>query len=274
MKAMTCFVYGYGQASFDPAVPSTQSQEAFLKDTCSTLTRAGRLPADAAWAGFVADAAKSKPVMFRQRHEASLLLARLAPGHVVVSCSHDRIFANVVDACETLELANSIGFRLMVLDYGIDTGAPHELLLPLTATMKSLRQREKRRTKDEFDQRKRNGMPAGGKTPIGWELVRAKVGATDRAYFVPNHAARRLATFIAQHYDRWGGNYEQTAYWLNAQKVLRLDGKLWKPAAVRNWYLAAKRGFPLPNGKHQAFPVPASAEPVKHGRYIEPDDGD
>ena len=60
--------------------------------------------------------------------------------------------------------------RLILLDDGIDTGRPGELLQPLAAMMKRLRQRERRRTKEEFEFRKRLGMPAGGKAAIGWEI--------------------------------------------------------------------------------------------------------
>jgi hypothetical protein len=192
--------------------------------------------------------------------------------------SHDRIFANVVDACETLELANRIGFRLIVLDYGIDTGAPHELLLPITATMKSLRQRERRRTKEVFEQRKRQGIPAGGKTPIGWEIVRADMDGKDRAYFVPHPAARRVAQFIVEHHDKWAsskcGSFEQTAHWLNAQRILRPDGRPWRTSAVFNWYHAAKAGFPLPNGRREAFPIPVGSMPAAepHRRVVADDD--
>ena len=68
-------VFGYGQASYDFSVPSTEDQEAFLREACMTLTEAGRLPPDAVWAGFVRDDATLKPAEFRQRHAASLLLA-------------------------------------------------------------------------------------------------------------------------------------------------------------------------------------------------------
>jgi hypothetical protein len=173
--------------------------------------------------------------------------------------SHDRIFANVMDACEVLELANDLKFRLITLDYGIDTFEPHELLLPLTATMRSLRQRERRRTKEEFEFRKRQGMPAGGKCPIGWEVVRADLDGKDRAYFVPDNGARRVAQFIVEHYDSWDRTFEQTAYWLNAQKIYHPDGRPWRRTAVMNWYHAAKGGFPLPNGRREAFPIPVGA---------------
>jgi DNA invertase Pin-like site-specific DNA recombinase len=269
---MTHFVYGYGQASFDPTVLSTENQEIFLRNACAALINAGRFPADSAWCGFVRDDATRKPVRFRQRPAASMFLAELGPSHILMAASSDRVFANVVDACETLELANQIGFRLLTLDYGIDTGAPHELLLPIAATMKHLRQRERRRTKEEFEYRKRQGIPAGGKCPIGWEIVRADLDGNDNAYFVPDNEARRVAHFIAEHYDRWGGNFEQTAYWMNAQKILRPDGRRWRKSAIRNWYHPAKNGFPLPNGRREAYPIPVGARPCVQSRRVELDD--
>ena len=39
--------------------------------------------------------------------------------------SHDRISASVIDASETMELVAQLGFRLIVLDCGLDTGARH-----------------------------------------------------------------------------------------------------------------------------------------------------
>src|SRR3954471_7231425 len=99
---MACFAYGYGQSSFDPAVPSTESQEQFLLNAFTALTAAGRLPSDAVWAGFVRDDATATPVKFCQRRAASLMLGVIGPQHVIMAYSHDRIFVSVNDACETL----------------------------------------------------------------------------------------------------------------------------------------------------------------------------
>jgi len=271
---MTVSIFGYGQASYDPLVPSTERQEAIVRDGSMLLISDGRLPTDSVWAGFVRDEVTPKPVKFRQRQAGSMLLAGLGPGDILMASSYDRIFANVADAWDTLELARRIGFRLIVLAPGVDTGTPQELLSPssLPAMMKSLRQLERRRTKEEFAYRRGNGMPAGGKCPIGWQMVRASVQGLDRAYFVPDPGARRVAQFIAEHYDRWGGTFEQTAYWLNAQKIFRPDGRRWRRTAIFNWYHAAKDGFPLPNGRREAFPIPVDAMPVRQCRTIAADD--
>jgi hypothetical protein len=96
----------------------------------------------------------------------------------------------------------------------------------------------------------------------------------DRAYFVPDHGARRAAQYIVEHYDRWattrGGSFEQTAYWLNAQKIYRPDGFRWRRTADMNWYHAAKDGFPLPNGRCKASPIPVGSVTgnVAHRRII------
>jgi DNA invertase Pin-like site-specific DNA recombinase len=271
---MTHIVYGYGQASYDPSVPSTDDQEARVRDAAGNLLREGVLSADCQWGGFVRDEATQKPAKFAQRYGGSILLAGLHPRDIVISTSHDRIFSSVVDASETLEALQKLSCRLILLDDGLDTGKPEKALLPLAAMMKHLRQRERRRTKEEFDYRKRQGMPAGGKSAIGWEIVRAKLDGSDKAYFVPDHGARRVAQFIAEHYDQWHGTFEQTAYWLNAQKVFRPDGKPWRRTAVYNWYRAAKENFPLPNGRHEAHPIPAGSTLGEYHRRIVPDDDD
>src|SRR5262245_27557838 len=228
---MTCIVLGYGQASLDPTVPSTAEQETHLEEACATLIKAGNLPADAKWAGFVREYATDKPTRFRQRHGGSCLLASLTANHVVMALRHDIIFSSVVDFSETLELLQLLRFRLIVLDCGLDI-SPNAQLTPIALAMKSLRQRERKRTKEEFEVRKRNGMPAGGRCPIGWEIVRAGRGAQDRAYFVPDHGARRLGKFIVEHREQWAstraGTFEQTAQWLNSQKIPRPDGKPWR----------------------------------------------
>src|SRR5262249_45005556 len=220
---------------------------------------------DSVWTGFFSDDVARRPVKFLQRQGGSMLLAHLRTGDIVMAMASDRIFCSVLDACETLELVHQIGFRLLVIACGLDTGAPGELLMPMVGMMKDLRQRERRRTKEEFEYRKRQGMPAGGKTPIGWEIVRADLDGIDRAFFVPHEGSRHIAQFIAEHYDRWGGNYEQTAYWMNAHKYFRPDGRRWRKNAIRNWYLAAKSDFPLPNGRREAYPIPIGAKPVING---------
>jgi DNA invertase Pin-like site-specific DNA recombinase len=177
---MTTFVYGYGQASLDPATPSTAEQEIYLKEACATLINAGTLPADARWAGFMRDEATDKPTRLRQRHGGSCLLASVTRNHVVMAMRHDIIFSSVDDASETFELVQLRRFRLIVLDCGLDI-SPNVQLTPIALAMKSLRQRERKRTKEEFNIRKRNGMPAGGRCPIGWEIVRAGRGINDCA---------------------------------------------------------------------------------------------
>jgi DNA invertase Pin-like site-specific DNA recombinase len=273
---MLLCVYGYGQASFDVSVPSTADQEAIVRDAFSAMAADGRLPADAQWAGFSHDDAAPKPVKFLKRPAGSLLAAQLAAGDVLIAAGHDRIFTSIMDACETLELLHAQCVRLILPDLDLDTGQPAMLLKPMTAMMKNLKSRERRRTKEEFDYRKRQGMPAGGRTPIGWELVRAVQNGVDRASFVPDRGARRLAEFIAEHYDRWAGTpagtFIQMAQWLNSQKVFRLDGKPWRTTAVFNWYHAAKEGFPLPSGRHDASPIPIGATPARRTRYIVADE--
>ena len=270
---MTHYVYGYGQASIDPRLLSTGSQEHIACEAFASLLQTGQLPVDSVWQGFIRDDATRKPTPFRQRYRSTLLMVECMRGdHIVIAARHDCIFANVIDACEVLELTVQINFRLIVLDHGLDTGVPETSVTAIPAIVKSLKRRERQRTSEEFRYRKQIGMPAGGKTPIGWEIVRADLDGMDSAYFVPDHGARRVAQFIAEHYDRWGGNFEQTAYWMNAQKVFRPDGKRWRKSAIRNWYYAAKTGFPLPNGQRQAYPIPVGAMPVVEAhRRIEPD---
>jgi len=238
------------------------------------LRQARILPADAEFIAFARDDATEKPIRFLRRDAASLLVARMSlhQGSVLVVPTHDRIFTSVCDACEGLEKLNAIGVRLIILDIGLDLGRPSELLLPMTAMMKALRIRERRRTKEEFARRKRCGLPAGGKPPIGWEMFRAQVGSLDQAYFIPDERARRVAQCLVEHYDRWGGTVRQTAQWLNAHGVRRPDGRRWRKTAVHNWYLACKAGFPLPNGRCEAFPIPADAKPSRRCRTIAEDD--
>jgi hypothetical protein len=266
------YVYGYGMPSFDPRIPSTYQQEDVALEHFNIFRRVGKLPQDAIWGHFFRDEAAVKPARFRTRQAGSMLLAILQPGDMVIATGSDRIFASFDDAAEVLELTQQRRFRLVLLDDGVDSANSDTLLSPLMAMLKSLRASDRRRTKDVFEYRKRRGLPAGGKAPIGWEIVRANLDGINQAYFVPHNGARRVAQFIVEHYERWSGTFEQVAYWLNAQKVFRPDGKRWRKTAIFNWYHAAKANFPLPNGRCDAFPIPVGAMPARHHRFIESDD--
>src|SRR5262249_39333892 len=121
---MVCTFRGYGRASRDTQILSTEQQESGVTDAFGALQRLKPKYAEAVWGGFYGDGideAITRTSKFRERHFGSLVLAASQPGDVILVSNYDRIFANVIDVCETLEFLRMMQIGLIILDCDIDT---------------------------------------------------------------------------------------------------------------------------------------------------------
>src|SRR6188474_1020553 len=103
---MSSICRGYGRASTDHQVQSTEQQESVELETFALYKRIKPDWKDAEWGGFFADEATSRVSAFSQRHFGSLVIAASQPGDIILVANYDRIFANVSDVCDTLKLLN------------------------------------------------------------------------------------------------------------------------------------------------------------------------
>lgn len=263
-ESKTRIVRGYGRASTDSQTLSTAQQEAKIFDAFGAYQKIKEDWANATWGGFMADEATSRVSTFRERHAGSLTIAASKPGDIILVSNYDRIFANVVDVCDTLKLLHERNIGLVILDCDIDTttilGAFCFKVLALVKELDVLEIR--RRTRESKAHRRRLGRPYTGSIPIGWkhQLYRVPGIHLPQKYLVPNYRARRLAREILIIQERYGGN--QGCQFANVCGLKQVNGRRWQPMTFNKWCKAAVNDFPLPNGSHEAAPIPPDAVPI------------
>lgn len=268
-------VRGYGRASTDAQVASTEVQHARVQDGFDAYRRIKSSWANATWGGWFADEATSRVSVFRERHAGSLLLAACKPGDVILVSMYDRIFASVVDVCETMELLKAMKVGLIIMDSDFDTTSPvGEFCFKVLALVKELEVRHIReRTKAALEHRRRLGKPTGVR-PIGWKIVNVSIEGVARPqkFYVPDHKARRLANEILSIKESNGLTYTAACEVCNKAGRKQLNKRRWTHPTFIGWCRAAEKGFPLPNGQHEAAPIPPDAKPVNINTISEEDD--
>jgi len=253
---------------------STSQQEAKVRDAFDAFKRIKPALADARWGGFLADEATSRVSKFHQRHSGSLVLAASQPGDIILVSNYDRIFANIVDVCETLELLRGMKVGLIILDTDIDTTTiVGDFCFKVLALVKEMEVKEiRRRGRESKAHRKRLGRPFT-QPVLGWKhrVVRVPGIPTHQRYLVPDNAARRLARELVGIKCQGQLSYTQASQYCNSIGLKQRNGKRWTIPTFVAWCRAAENNFPLPNGSHEACPIPADAIPVIV-ETISPDD--
>lgn len=263
---MGIVVRGYGRASTDKQVLSTEQQEAKVVDAFGAYQKIKPEWEFAAWGGFFRDQAVCRETYFRQREAGSQILALSSPGDIILVSNYDRIFANVRDVCETLEILRDAKVGLVILDCQIDTTTIiGEFCFKLMALVKELDVKTIReRCRNHAAYRKRIGRPISGVCTIGWRIVSVIVPGIEgiQKYLVPHKRARRLASEITMIAEGLNGNKLAAMRWCNRHKLFNFRGRRWNPETFNQWLWAAKANFPLPNGLQEAAPIPPNALPV------------
>lgn len=266
-------VRGYGRASTDHQALSTDQQAAKILDAFHAFKTIKPAWKNAVWGGFMGDEAVSRQSIFRERHAGSMILGVSQPGDVILVSNFDRIFANVVDVCETLELLRTRQVGLIVLDMDIDTSTIlGETVFTILAAMKRMEVREiARRTREHIEHRKRLGRP-WNHPPIGWAHIQARVPnrSEPQRFLVPDPVARRLANKVREIRSNFRG-FAPAAKYCNSIGLRQLSGRKWNKVTLNKWCRAARDNFVLPNGSHDPAPIPPDAVPVSI-HTITPDD--
>jgi DNA invertase Pin-like site-specific DNA recombinase len=259
-------VRAYGRASTEKQAMSPLQQESACQDAFNLYKRVKGGWANAEWGGFYFDEATTRTSKFRQRAVGSLVLATTKPGDVIMAANFDRIFANVVDVCETLELVEQRKFRLTILDMDIDISSNlGQMVFKILAAVKELDVKEiRRRGRENAAYRLANGLPHGGPPPVGWKVTNFKSEGRIKKRLVPNHEHRALAKIILDLRVAKELSYQELTDELIRRRIPNpsRDGKNWSKMSVRRWANAALLNFPLRNGSHTPAPIPPDAEPV------------
>lgn len=258
-------VRGYGRASTDKQVISPLQQEATVREHFELFKRVKHGWSNAEWGGFHAEEPITRTSKLRNRPIGSLVLATSRPGDVIMASNYDRIFANVMDVCETIELIEVKKFRLCILDLDIDIGTDMgQAVFKIMAAIKELEVRElRRRCRENARYRVSQGLPVGTYT-IGWKTVayRDKTTRGIQRRYVPDYETRELAMKLLAR-KKAGASINGMTNELNRNGILnpKTHTKFNRPAIYR-LLEAAKRNFPLSNGSHDAPPIPPDAEPI------------
>lgn len=256
-------VRGYGRASTEHQVMSPEQQEAAVVEAFEAFKRIRPGWHNALWGGFYFDEATTRTSKFRERPVGSLVLAMTQPGDIIMSSNYDRIFANVMDVCETLETIEMMRFRVIVLD--LDIPLDNDLgraVFKIMAAVKELEVKEtRRRCRNAAKHRLATGLPVG-KAPLGWRLVAVSLRGLVRKYLVPDEAVRALGKQVMEIKATTGLDYLHLTEELNRRRLRNAEGNEWARKPLARLIRAAAKGFPLHGGQHEAAPIPPDADPV------------
>lgn len=258
-------VRGYGRASTDGQVLSTEKQEAVCLDIFEFKKRTNPEWSDAVWGGFIADEATCRETKFRERHAGSLILAATQPRDRILGASHDRLFGSLIDFCEMMKLCETMKFVVVVgdkeIDYADEANVCYYKILTAFAELEINRLR--RRTREALAYRMQIGRPST-KPPCGWKIVQVMVPGipAPQKYLVPDNPQRRLAREINNVRLNNGFGYHAAIAYCNEHGILRIRRK-WTIRTFWKWCKAANLDFPLHNGSYIPAPIPPNAQPVR-----------
>lgn len=260
------FVRGYGRASTLKQIMSPVQQESVVREAFELFKKTKPGWEQAIWGGFHFDEATSRDSKFHEREVGSLLLAMTKPGDKILVSNYDRIFANVVDVCETLEMVERVGFGIIVLDMDIPLDSSlGKAVFQILSIVKGLEVQEiRRRTRNAHAHRRKAGLPQG-KPPIGWSNIAVTLkGGHVRRFYKIDRAARQLGEKVLKVRMDTGLALRPLAEELKRRQIKPPSGYTeWTAPCLTRWIKAAALNYPLRNGSHEPAPIPPDAMPVE-----------
>lgn len=260
---MGMVVRGYGRVSTDHQGVSIDHQRKNVEDAFDLYRRIKPDWADAEWGGWFQDVGVTRTSKFREREYGRIIFDGSSRGDVIMCSNFDRMFANALDVCETLELVKERGIRLSILDFPIpiDTDLG-EACFQIVALIKSIEVKAIRnRTKQALAHRREIGLPTG-KAPTGWRTVRMRVDGSVRSFYLKDWPARKLGEKMLAKQAELGLTNQMFYAWCRHGGWLNPEGREWTEHTFLRFLRAVRSGFPLPNGKLDAAPIPPSAIPL------------
>lgn len=237
------FAWGYGRVSTDRQEISIIRQQELCEMHFQIRQKSGSLEGFE-WGGFLADPAVSGGVPWFERPFGEVLFRQLRAGDHIIVATKDRAFRSCIDACQCIDLLAEAGVRLHVLDVPVDLSTDEgRFFMQVMASFAELeRKKISSRTRENFLQRAKMGLPMSGKAPWGWQVV----GNPRHKRYVQNTEERRWCLEIVRLHNT-GMTDMEVAWHLRKLGVKnhRTKSKEWRVCSIRSAMAAARLGFPL-----------------------------
>ena len=240
-------VRALGRASDEKQVMSPKQQEDVCFEAFSLYKKVRPSWRTAEWGGFFFDEATVRTTKVAQREVGSLVLAATKPGDCIMAAKFDRLFANVIDACEVIELVNQKQFFLSILDLDIDLStALGQAVFKIMAAIKELEVKEiRQRAVDSAAYRRKFGLPNNSHAPIGWRIVDNETG--DGRIYLPDQGQRNIAKKLLAMRERDEYKFLNTVKFttvVNRSGLRHPSGNIWTRPCLNRWLRAAREDFP------------------------------
>lgn len=161
-------VYGYTRVS-----TARQASDGESLDVQRRMIEGYALMHGMSLSGIVVEEGISGSVPVTDRPAGGALLAKLAPGDVVIAAKLDRMFRSALDALTVVEQLKARGIKLHLLDLGGDiagNGLSKLFLTIAAAFAEAERDRIRERIANVKADQKARGRYLGGKVPFGWRV--------------------------------------------------------------------------------------------------------
>lgn len=239
-------VRAYGRASTEEQLMSPKQQEDVCAEMFALYKKVRPAWKNAVWDGFYFDEATTRTSRMLEREVGGLVVAASRPGDVIMAAKYDRVFANVLDACEMIELMETKKFGLCILDMDIDlTSHIGQAFFKFMSVVKEMEVKEiRQRARDSAAYRRKYGLPNNRLAPIGWRIIDGPDGGR---IYTEDEGHRRIARKLLAYRNQDLYRFQTLELFATAVNRLGLrhpSGRPWERRTVNRWLAAARNGFP------------------------------
>lgn len=233
--------YGYGRHSTVKQGLTKSAQCAKIKQYWrSNLKRKG-----VRWGGFYYDKAVRGGTSFSEREQGRIVYAIARPKDYVVTARLDRAFRSVSDGVITIEALKRRKVRFVSLDIRVNTSTPAgRFFFNILLSVAELeREFARERAAEIISYRKKNKLPLGKHSPVGWKIVGKGVRESGtmkstRRFVIDLREREYVAEIHAKKEAGW--SYEKIALWCLHQKDFITKRRFSNVKAV-GWAIAAHK---------------------------------
>lgn len=235
-------VFGYIRASTDKQELTLMNQRQRIEQRFQSTTGPGDVREGYAWGGVYEDDDVSGRTRWFARPSGELMFRELERGDHIIVWKLSRACRSMADFCGCLEILKEAGVTIESIHENVDMSTPlGRFMMHIIGAFNEMEvETIKMQTKEGLDYKRRNGLPFGGKSPIGWR----KEGLRKQSRFVPDHAERRLALTVANLRDGHKRSFKSIAREFAKAGYPTRQGGEWEVVTVMSLYTAAKFDFP------------------------------